>query len=258
MIVIHGYEVVRFTLVLLRVGFILMMVPVFGSRMVPRRVRIGIGILMSFLIYPYVAFKMPDTLGLWEMVPGFFAEIVIGMTMGMITQIMFAGIQVAGQIAGYQMGFGIVNVIDPMTSQQVSIAAQFYYLFAVLLFLATGTHRIFIQALVESFRYIPPMQAHLSGFNISRLMKLAGNIFVLAVKVGAPVLAITLFTQVVLGIVARTVPQINVFIVGFPLQIGIGLVGIGLSLPLLASLLTSLFKGLGWDIFSILRTLGHL
>ncbi len=257
MITLNTSDIVRFTLVFVRMAFIFMMVPVFGSRMVPRRVRIGLAVLMSFLIFPYVAFKMPKSLTLMKMIPGFFSEMVIGMAIGLITQLMFAGVQVAGQIAGYQMGFGIVNVIDPVTSQQVSIAAQFYYLFSVLLFLATGTHLIFIQALVESFKYIPPLGARLSGFQINTLMKLAGNIFVLAVKVGAPVLAITLFTQVVLGIVARTVPQINVFIVGFPLQIGIGLIGIGLSLPLLATLLTSAFRGMEWDIFSVIRMVGR-
>ncbi len=225
--------------------------------MVPRRVRIGLAVLMSFLIFPLVRFDMPSEFGLMKLIPGFFSEMLIGMTIGFITELMFSGIQVAGQIAGYQMGFGIVNVIDPMTSQQVSITAQFYYLFAVLLFLATGTHRLFIQALVESFKYIPPLGARFSGYNLRKLVALAGDIFVMAVKVGAPVLAITLFTQVVLGIVARTVPQINVFIVGFPLQIGIGLIGIGLSLPLLATLLSSTFRGMEWDIFSVIRMMGQ-
>ncbi len=256
MITINPSDLIKFTVVILRVGFILMLVPVFGSRMVPRRVRIGLALLMSILIYPYVSFRMPVSLDFRGMIPGFFTEMFIGLTIGFITQMMFAGVQVAGQIAGYQMGFGIVNVIDPVTSQQVSITAQFYYLFTVLLFLATGTHRIFIQALIESFRLIPPFEAHLSGWSIKKIIDLSSNIFVLAVKVGAPVLAITLFVQVVLGIVARTVPQINVFIVGFPLQIGIGLIGIGLSLPLLASLMTSTFKGLGGDIFSVIRMMG--
>jgi len=256
MITVNMSDTLGFLLVFIRVGFILMLIPVFGSPLVPRRLKVGLSLVMALLIFPFVRETLPSNLDFRGMVPGLFGEMAIGLMIGFTARMMFNGIQLAGQIVGYQMGFGIVNVIDPVTSQQVSIAAQFYYLFAVLLFLVTGTHRIFIQALLSSYSVIPPLKAHLSGYTMKKLVDLSANIFVLAVKVGAPVLAITLFTQVVLGIVARTVPQINVFIVGFPLEIGIGLIGIGLSLPLLSTLLKSTFEHLGGDVFTIMRMMG--
>ncbi|HEU19543.1 MAG TPA: type III secretion protein, partial [Deltaproteobacteria bacterium] len=132
-------------------------------------------------------------------------------------------------------------VVDPISSAQVSIIAQFQYIFALLIFLTVNAHHLFLYAIAESFQVVPPFAFQFTGPLMDALIDFSRNIFIIAVKVGAPVMAILLFTSVSLGIIARTVPQINVFIVGFPLKIAIGLIGIGLTLPIFVNILGSAF-----------------
>jgi flagellar biosynthetic protein FliR len=158
-------------------------------------------------------------------------EVMIGAVIGMIARLIFAGIQLAGQLIGFQMGFAIVNVIDPAFSLQVSIIAQFQYLIALLLFLSLNGHHMFLYAVAESFRILPPLAFHFSGGLMQAITGFVRDMFEIGIKVGAPIIAILFFMSVGLGLVARTVPQINIFIVGFPLQIAIGLIGVGVTMP---------------------------
>ncbi len=128
------------------------------------------------------------------------------------------------------MGFGVVNVIDPQTQSQVSITAQFQNIFTILIYLALNAHHLTIYSLVESFQIINPQEFGFSAGTMALILKLFANTFVVAMKIAAPIMAILFFISVGLGLVARTVPQMNVFIVGFPLQIGIGLLMVGLTM----------------------------
>ena len=161
--------------------------------------------------------------------------------------------QLAGQLVGFQMGFGIVNVIDPQTSAQVSIIAQFENIITLLTFLALNAHHWFIMAIAKSFEVVPLLTFSFTNSLMEALLRLSCDMFVVAAKVAAPIIAILLFTSVALGLLARTVPQMNIFIVGFPLKLAIGLLAVGLTLPLLSTLLRNLFQGLGEDIFVLMR-----
>jgi len=129
------------------------------------------------------------------------------------------------------MGFGVVNVIDPQTQAQVSITAQFHNILAVLIFLAADAHHIIIGAIVQSFDLINPAQVDFSNVTPEIILRYFSTMFVIAIKIAAPIMAILFFLSVGLGLVARTVPQMNVFIVGFPLQIGVGLLMVALAMP---------------------------
>jgi flagellar biosynthetic protein FliR len=134
--------------------------------------------------------------------------------------------------------------------------AQLKNLIAMLIFLAINAHHWFLRSLVESFRLVPPFGFHYSASLMEYLMQLGGNMFLIAIKVGAPVMVALLLTSVALGLVARTVPQMNIFIVAFPLKIVIGLLFLAFSLPYLLSFLKHLFGGLGNDILMLLKTVG--
>ena len=146
------------------------------------------------------------------------------------------------------MGFSIVNVIDPINNEQVSIISQFQYLVAVLIFLLMNGHHIFLYAIGESFRIIPPLGFHFSGELMQLLLGFVKNMLEVAIKTGAPIIAVLMFMSVGMGLVARTVPQINIFIVGFPLQIAIGLIGIGLTLPVFLRVVEDYFSNLEGEI----------
>lgn len=240
----------QFILVFVRVSAIIISMPVIGNRAVPIRVKAGLAIMMTFIIAPLVTVPaLPnDMLPLMIRLGG---EVVIGFIIGISAQFLFASVQLAGQLIGFQMGFAIVNVVDPLSSAQVSVIAQFCFFIAMLIFLAVDGHHIFLYGIAESFRIIPLMEFHMTGRLADAVVSLARSIFSTGLAVGAPVMVLMILVSVGLGMVARTVPQINIFIVGFPLKIGIGLIGIGVTLPFIGHVI-----GVGFSEFSsVLRGL---
>ena len=224
-------EYQKFLFVLLRVGALIMFFPILGSPQVPGRIKVGLIIFVSIAVFPVVrATPMHDPKGLFELVVSLFSEITIGLAVAYTARLFFTAVQIAGTVVDFQMGFGVVNVIDPQTETQVSVTAQFQNILAILFFLALDAHHIIIGAIVESFFLINPFQINFSTFTPEIILLLFKATFVTAVKIAAPIMAILFFISVGLGLVARTVPQMNVFIVGFPLQIGVGLFMVGLSM----------------------------
>jgi len=233
-------QIETFILIFLRVSAIIITIPILGNRSVPMRLKGGLSVVVALLLVPFVQYNaVPIKLPL--LVVKMCGEVLIGVVIGFAGQILFAGVQLAGQLVGFQMGFAIVNVVDPVSSSQVSIIAQFQYLLALLIFLAVNAHHIFLYAIAESYQVIPPLSFHYSGPLMESILELSKDIFIVAVKTGAPVIAMLLFASVGLGLIARTVPQINIFIVGFPLKIAIGLIGIGLTLPYFVKIMESVF-----------------
>ena len=224
-------EYQKFLFVLLRVGALIMFFPILGSPQVPGRIKVGLILFVSIAVFPVVrATPMHDPKSLFELVVNLFSEITIGLAVAYSARLMFTAVQIAGTVVDFQMGFGVVNVIDPQTETQVSVTAQFQNILAILFFLALDAHHIIIGAIVESFFLINPFQINFSTFTPEIILLLFKATFVTAVKIAAPIMAILFFISVGLGLVARTVPQMNVFIVGFPLQIGVGLLMVGLSM----------------------------
>jgi flagellar biosynthetic protein FliR len=237
---ITAEQIEAFVLIFLRVTAIIVVIPILGNRTVPLRVKGGLSIIIAFLILPFVHYPAASY-DVITLVLKMLGEVLIGIIIGLTGRLLFAGIQLAGQLVGFQMGFAIVNVVDPVSSSQVSIIAQLQYLLAALIFFAVNGHHVFLYAIAESYNIIPPLDFNFSGPLMDSLLSLSRDIFIVAVKTGAPIMTILLLTSVGLGLIARTVPQINIFIVGFPLKIGIGLIGIGLTLPIFVRIVGTLF-----------------
>jgi flagellar biosynthetic protein FliR len=245
-----------FFLIFLRVGAIMMTAPLFGSKNIPLLLKAGLLLSISMVLFPII--NLDSIPFLTEVMPfglGVIGEIILGVTIGLSVRLLFAGIQLAGQLAGFQMGLAIVNVMDPQTSAQVPILAQFNNLIAMMVFLAINAHHWFLRSLMESFRLVPPFNFTLNYSLVEHLMMLGGNMFIIALKIGAPIIATMLITSVALGLIARTVPQMHIFIVAMPLKILIGLLMLSLTAPYLSSFLNEVFRGLGKDIFLILKAM---
>jgi len=144
-------------------------------------------------------------------------------------------------------------VVDPSSSLQSPILTQFLNLFALLIFFSVNAHYYFVKALVDSFTLIPPLGVGFSGGLFQLVMQMAGNMFIIAVKVSAPIMVALLLTQVALGLTARTVPQMQIFVVAMPLQIALGLFFMGLSLPFLMPFFDTAFKDLARTIIGMMR-----
>jgi flagellar biosynthetic protein FliR len=233
-------------LIFVRVGAILMSMPIFKSRSIPVLVKFGLALAASIVLYPLLdrtAFPVVRDLGSFAI--GVVGEIMLGISIGMAVNLIFVGLQMAGQISGYQMGLALARVMDPSAGEQVPLLSQFFQLFAFMIFLIINAHHWFLMALADSFQLVPPFGFRVSGSLIEQLIHIGGHMFVIAIKVGAPVIAALLVTSVAFGLIARTVPQMNVFLVAMPLKIIIGLLFIGFSLPYLSSFLKALFSNLG-------------
>ena len=245
-----------FILVLLRVMSILLTAPIFGGQNVPVPVKVGLGIGIAVALTPHysgggAAFAL-DPLPFAIAVV---TEIAVGVAIGLCVDFIFAGIQMAGQLVGFQMGLSIANVMDPMTSAQVPVLGQLQYLFALLVFLITDAHHWFIRAISESLRIVVPFKANFGPEVSDHLMHLAGGMFIVGLKTSAPVVVCLLIATAAIGLVARTVPQMNVFFVVMPAKILLGFAFLMFSLPFAAMFFKELFIQAQKDIWVLLKSL---
>lgn len=243
-----------FLFVLIRTASIIFTAPIFGAVNVPMQVKMGLTVLVALILTPltpYVA--MPDTtLGMAVSLAG---EAMIGASIGLCMRFVFTGIEFAAQVASFQMGIGMASAYDPINSAQVTVLGKLMSIFTLLLFLSVNGHLMIIMALKKSFEIIPPYGFHFSGALMENIIVFSREIFILAVKFSAPVIAILIFINVALGIMARTVPQLNMFVVGFAVTIFAGFVMIALSMPVFETATQAVFERM-WDgVFSLIRVM---
>jgi len=254
---IFDFDVERFELFMLvftRMGALMFSMPIFGSSAIPVHARVGLVALTSYLVFTVAPLPALDTsISTWQFALLLSGEVAVGLTIGFATQLVFTAVQVAGQTIGFQMGFAIVNVMDPVTNSQVSVTAQFKNILALMIFLSISGHHWLIFASARSFELIPVLGFAPSNGLVEMMIDLTRNVFVMAVKIGAPVMATLFLLNVALGLVARTVPQMNVFIVGFPLQIGMGLFMIGITAPVFFHLFRSSMLELYANVITLMR-----
>lgn len=235
-----------FFLILARVSAILVMLPFFNARIVPTYVKAGLSFAMAMILFSVLSHDgivFPSTA--WELIRVMISEFVIGLIMGLIVQIFFEGIRLMGQVVGFQTGFAITNILDPQSGSQVSILANMAYFVTLVLFLAFNGHHILLQALRECFDIIKLGSVGLGQSAFQSLIQKSGDIFIIAIKIGAPAMAALLFTKVAFGLITKLIPQMNIMIVAFPVQIVVGLMFFGLCLAILASTMQEYLKDLG-------------
>ncbi|MBE9609964.1 flagellar biosynthetic protein FliR [Chitinilyticum piscinae] len=223
-----------FWLPFLRIFGVLLTDPVFSMRVLPVRVRVGLGILLAILIATSLPVA-PQAQPIVSPQGILFAvrELLIGVSLGYLMRIIFTGVEMAGHLVGLQMGLGFATLYDPLHSTNTPVLAQFYSLLTLLVFLALDGHLVVLRALLESFVTLPPGTASGSGA-LKTLAEYGSTIFRSGVMLSLPVLAALLITNLAIGVMTRAAPQLNVFAVGFPLTLGIGLVAMYLSLPYVA------------------------
>ncbi len=246
----------NFLLCLARVMALVSAIPVFNSKKAPAQVKIGLGFATALLLFPLMAPYTPQLrFSILEFGLILINEVLIGLLLGLVAQLIFTAVSFGGTIVGYQMGFAAANIFDPQTSQQLSLMSQFSNVIAILIFLALNIHQIFFKAIVDSYILLPPGSLDFSGGAVSLLMDMAGHMFLLGVKLSAPVLALLLLSNLVLGILARVFPQLNVFMLSFPINIGIALLVIGLTLNIMPLMLSREFDTMTENFFRLFQML---
>ncbi|MBF0377723.1 MAG: flagellar biosynthetic protein FliR [Desulfamplus sp.] len=223
-----------FLLVLARFSVVLFMLPIFATRVVPRMVKTCLCMVLSLLLYSVVDIDssiFPETAIETGLL--IFTELMIGVVLSLCVRFFLGAIQFAGQIIGFQMGFSMVNVVDPLTGANVSILEEISYWMTLLIFLLFNGHHILILCVIDSFKIVPPGVFFFKQAILDKLTEQGTELFVLAIKIGAPVIASLLFTNVALGLTGKFAPQMNIMTVAFPFQILVGFMLFGFSLEII-------------------------
>ena len=235
-----GYLAI-FGLTLARVGGLVTFAPFFGSGAVPFTVRTSLAVVLSWVLCPLVQGSygaVPEEMVGYTLMLG--KELLLGLLIGLIAKMIFAVLEIAGQVMGFQIGFGFIQVIDPQTQVETPFLAIFLNLIGLMILLSLNGHHWLLQAVVESYRLnIGGLEA--SGSLIEQLIRSSNEMFVVGVKLSAPFLVTLFIVDVLFGLLGRTAPQIHILIVGMPAKSLIGFI-------LLAGLVYSFIPTIGQEI----------
>ena len=245
-----------FLVLVSRIGGLLAALPVFSGRTIPVKVKLGLVLTLSLMLAPSI--PMPTvSLDPMILVGGMLSEMMIGVTIGLAVRLLFGALEVAGELLGIQMGFGAVHLFDPTTSQQTPMIAQFFTMLASLIFLSLNAHLFAMATIIHSYEAIPAFGAHLSSHLGEEILLLSQRMFTIGLKLSAPVLITILLINVLMALLGRAVPQVQVFVLSFPITIAGGLLVLSLGMPFTVSLIGSEFEQLQLTIEALLRSLGR-
>lgn len=217
----------------LRVLAVFTTAPVFSSRAFPMRAKIALaffvalGTQASLPSMPVIGFNDPQALGV------VIQQVGIGLAIGFVVRLVFAAVELAGEVVGFQMGLNFAAFFDPTLNAQSSAVARFFGQMTSLLFVVMNGHLMVLVAVNRSFQSFPVDQNFLEALGQMKLYRLGTELFASALWIALPMVGMLMFTNLALGIISRVAPQMNIFAVGFPITLVVGLVGIAVTLPML-------------------------
>jgi flagellar biosynthetic protein FliR len=220
-----------FVTVLTRISGLMLMAPIYGSRSVPLHVRGLLAVALAALVVPLhwnAPIETPN--GVLSLLVVLAREGAVGLALGLGVNILFGGLQIAGQVASQLSGTSLADVLDPNFDSSVPLLAQLMDSITLMVFLAIGGHRYVMGALLDTFQWMPPGEAFVSAGLVEALVEIVSQSFVLGLRAGAPMMVALLVSVLTLGIVSRTLPQLNVLAMGFNMNTILALVVLALSL----------------------------
>src|SRR6185436_7317749 len=247
-------EFQSFLVLVSRIGGIVAAFPMLGGRTVPHQIKIALVVMLGIALSPLI--RLPQlSQDVFEMTAGLASELLIGLVIGLAVRLVFGALEIAGELLGVQMGFGAVQLLDPMTAQHSSVMSEYFRIVAMLVFLSLNAHMVVVAAIVSSYETIPPFGARISSALGEEVLQLSQHMFVVALQLSAPVLVVMILINISLAMLGRAVVQINVFVLSFPITILGGLLVLGLALPYTVSLFEREFIGLHDTIERLMRIL---
>ena len=250
-------QVAAFLLVLVRSSGIFFISPFLGSQNLSVRFRAGTAIVFAVLLFPVVVSESvihaPANLLMFAATVA--KELFIGWLIGLVGYLTLTAVNTAGKIMDMQVGFAVVNMMDPTTQQQTGLIGTFLYNLTIIFFVITNGHHVIISALAESFRIIP-LDSMVWNDSLPQFMiDLTAGIWVNGMKIAMPVTFAILLTNVGMGVLARTMPQMNIFVVGIPMHLTIGICTVAMILPFYLLFLDVMFNEIYANISIALKSL---
>jgi flagellar biosynthesis protein FliR len=196
-----------------RISGLMLFGPFFGSVAISSRVKAVLVLALTALLYPMISAKVPVmSISQWPMLV--FGELLIGAALGIATNIVFDGVQMAGQVLSVQMGYSLINILDPQTQVESTVVATFHQMIAMLIFLRLDVHFWILRALAHSFDYLPPSSGHFGALFTSTVVQAGAGVFAIGIQIAAPVLSATLVADVALGLLGKASPQLPLMLLG--------------------------------------------
>jgi flagellar biosynthetic protein FliR len=239
---LHGAQIATFLAILLRLSVVVFMFPPLSNTRVPFRLKVCVVVAMAALLYPL----FQDRVQPLDFQPGTLAwtaatEVLLGMVLAFSLVVVLAAFDLAGQMISYVTGLAFAQVVDPQGSAETAIFSNLLQMLSMLLLFQLNLHHVLLKTIVESFITLPVGAFTLQPATIGRLVLVFGQLFVIAIKLAAPVMVVLLLTQVGFGVIAKFAPRINVLVTSFPLTVALGLFFVMLSIPVWGSLMKRLF-----------------
>ncbi len=245
-------------LIFLRIFFALTTAPIYGHKAIPVLIKIFISFIISYILFSLLnkdAVVIQYDLG-WLALNGF-KEILTGLVIGFTLNLVFHGISFAGQLIGFQVGLAMATIFNPMEDSSTNVLGQVIYFLAMLIFFLINGHHYIIQALAASMTIVPLGTVAVKGTIVELLIKYSGAVFVIAIKIAAPILVSYFLIQIGEGILAKIIPQMQVFFVTYPLKLGIGILMLALLIPLYVSVVKNLLYEFESKMYVLVSALGN-
>lgn len=232
-------------LVLTRILALIIHMPVLGSQTIPIQVRLGTGLLLAMIMVPWQPLPPEATaLSLLAFAAAIAKEILIGTLAGFAAALTFGAVQIAGETIGIGSGFGSSRVFNPTLGEAGTDFNQLFIMFAMMIFLLMNGHHLFLSAMARTFE-VAPVNGSIAFNSLDELLSMFSRMVVSGVQMAMPLLTALLMTDLVLGLLARIAPQIQVFFLGLPLKVGVSLIGLSLLFVIVSPSLVELYRGLG-------------
>ncbi len=242
-----------FILIFTRISSFFVSSPFFSMKGLPTMLKIGFSFAIALIIY-----VMTPEMNIDFNTPFIFyfliiKEALVGLALGYITNLVYISIQMAGQLADIQLGFSMASLYDPLTQSRVSLYGRMYNWIGLVLFFSINGHYYLLYAIIQSFSFIPVGLTKLQGINIGEIAVVFSKSFLIAFQIGIPLILVGFMTDIIMGFIARTIPQLNVFILGMPLKVLVGLIAFVILLPEVSNLIISVFEDIPSTLEKMMR-----
>ena len=235
-------EFEKIILILMRIASFVMVAPFFGMPNTPRRTKVGFSVFLTLIVYSYTADSSYTYNGILEYATLVVKECVVGLLIGYMANMCMQILHFAGRIIDMDIGLAMANVIDPTSKQQVGLIGTYYYDFVMLMLIVSDLHIFLVRALIETYEIIPIGEMTVNASLYDTVVGYIGDYFAIGFRITLPVFAAILLLNVLLAIVVRVAPQINMFVIGMQLKILIGLAVIFLTIGLLPSISNVIYE----------------
>jgi flagellar biosynthetic protein FliR len=249
-------QFIVFLMLFVRATAMVVVAPVIGHQNVPVQVKAGVGLFLAFVMYPLAAGKAAIVSAKFiPLVLMVLKELAMGLTIGFAAGLVFAGVRFAGELISMDTSLSMAALFDPEQNTQTSVLTEFLYLFLLMVFLLLNGHHFVFEALEMSYVAVPLGEMTFSGEASQVLIKLTGFIFIVAMKLAAPIIVSMFLVNVALSILSRVMPQMNIFAVAFPIKLAVGFAGMLVSAPMIVYAFKRLLAGFEANILDLIKAL---